>query len=305
MSDLLKLPGAKEIHSKMQSGSVANSIRKHVDARVDLYYPESTFPMPHGAVPELFKSMANDQEKTMKNVSSHESAFDLKQSTMADAQSTSYHDLFSTVRPSMVVDEASVENIVSQDTKMEHALKAVAVVDASMTNKFEDQWIPQYMSRIFPWVLNYSCGGAEYPGLFDKAAWSASEVGDDVHDPIALGVAQRWRRLANSPILRPGEAAQLYATRCEAQIGADWMCIPAARNLHWRYQILHQAFLVCKGKVAPGESADVNLQLLVDAATNLFQRYNWPNLMFYFLTNYKLKGIDIVNKVKNLFANNN
>ena len=60
--------------------------------------------------------------------------------------------------------------------------------------------------------------------------------------PIALGVAQRWRRLASSPVLLPGEAAQLYATRSEAQIGADWMCIPAARNLHWRYQILCQAF---------------------------------------------------------------
>ena len=72
--------------------------------------------------------------------------------------------------------------------------------------------------------------------------------------PIALGVAQRWRRLASSPELLPGEAAQLYATRSEAQIGADWMCIPAARNLHWRYQILRQAFLVCKTKVAPGLS---------------------------------------------------
>ena len=177
---------------------------------------------------------------------------------MADAQSTSYNDLLSTVRPSMVVDEASVENIVSQDTKIEHAIKDVAILDASMTNKFEDQWIPQYMSRILPWVLNYACGGAEYPGLFDKAAWKATEEEDSEHDPVALGVAQRWRRLANSPLLRPGEATQLYATRCEAQTGADWMCIPAARNLHWRYQILHQAFLVCKSKVAPGESADEN-----------------------------------------------
>ena len=90
--------------------------------------------------------------------------------------------------------------------------------------------------------------------------------------PIALGVAQRWRRLASSPVLLPGEAAQLYATRSEAQIGADWMCIPAARNLHWRYQILRQAFLVCKAKVAPGESGDVNLQVLVKAATSLFER---------------------------------
>ena len=29
---------------------------------------------------------------------------------------------------------------------------------------------------------------------------------------------------------------------------------------------------MCKEKVAPGESADVNLQVLIDAATNLFKR---------------------------------
>ena len=66
--------------------------------------------------------------------------------------------------------------------------------------------------------------------------------------PIALGVAQRWRRLASSPVLLPGEAAQLYATRSEAQIGADWMCIPAARNLHWRDQILRQVFWSARQK---------------------------------------------------------
>ena len=98
------------------------------------------------------------------------SAFSFKQAAMADATSTSYHDLFSTVRPAMVLGEASVENELPQDTQAEHAMKTVAVVDANMTNKFEDQWIPQYLSRILPWVLNYSCGGAEYPGLFDKDA---------------------------------------------------------------------------------------------------------------------------------------
>ena len=115
------------------------------------------------------------------------SAFSLKQATMADAASTSYHDLFSTIRPAMVVDEASVENILHQDTQAEHALKAVARVDANMSNKFGDQWIPQYMSRILPWVLNYSCGGAEYPHLFDKAAWQAVKDDDGVLDPTMLG----------------------------------------------------------------------------------------------------------------------
>eukprot|EP00973_Karenia_brevis_P088211 12230979-Karenia_brevis.AAC.1 len=45
--------------------------------------------------------------------------------------------------------------------------------------------------------------------------------------------ATRWRRPADAPILRSGFYTQMLATRCESQIGADWMCVPAARNLHW------------------------------------------------------------------------
>ena len=183
MADLLKIPGARLIHSKMQAASPAESIRKHVDSRVNKFYPEADFPMPQGAVPTVLMELVKEQE-AKENKRVHQSAFSFKQSTMTDASSTAYDTLFSTVRPSLVVDEASVESILPQDTKIEHALKAVAVVDLNVTNKFEDQWIPQYMSRIFPWVLNYSCGGAEYPGLFDKAAWQAT----DEHDPVAIGV---------------------------------------------------------------------------------------------------------------------
>ena len=60
----------------------------------------------------------------------------------------------------MVLDEAYVENVLSQDTKVEHAMKAVAVVDANMANKLEDQWIPQYLSRVLPWVLNLDAAAA-------------------------------------------------------------------------------------------------------------------------------------------------
>eukprot|EP00973_Karenia_brevis_P000508 71170-Karenia_brevis.AAC.1 len=52
----------------------------------------------------------------------------------------------------------------------------------------------------------------------------------------------QWRRPADAPILRPGFYTQMLATRCESQICADWMCVPAARNLHWSYTVLHNAF---------------------------------------------------------------
>ena len=109
MPDLLRHPGARKIHANMQAlsvaeMSVAESVRKHVSNRVEKFYPESVFAMPDGAVPEILRNMVKEQEENSKEKGLEMSAFNLKQATMADATSTSYHDLFSTIRPAMVVD---------------------------------------------------------------------------------------------------------------------------------------------------------------------------------------------------------
>ena len=54
-----------------------------------------------------------------------------------------------------------------------------------------------------------------------------------------------------APLL-PGDFAAMLATRAETQLGGDFMLVPAARNLHWRYEVLHAAFMVRKQEVAPG-----------------------------------------------------
>ena len=50
------------------------------------------------------------------------------------------------------------------------------------------------------------------------------------------------------------------------------MCVPAVRNLHRRYAVLHKAFVVCKEKIAPGQSLEVNSQELVKAATSIMNK---------------------------------
>ena len=59
------------------------------------------------------------------------------------------------------------------------------------------------------------------------------------------------------------------------------MCVPAARNPHWRYTVLRSAFLTCKEKVTPGESLENNLQALIDASTSLFQRIQKGSIMVH------------------------
>ena len=62
----------------------------------------------------------------------------------------------------------------------------------------------------------------------------------------------------------------MLATRPEMQVSSDWMLAPAARNLHWRYEVLHSSFMVCKQKVAPGESLQQNLDELIVAVRKIW-----------------------------------
>ena len=266
LKDLAGSPGARELQRKMQGLTLQESLKKHVEQRVHLYYPDARFPLEGGG---LLEEMVENAEKNKVSEKSA-SAYDFKQTTMPDSATADYSDVFAAQRPTLVLDEANVDNQVHKNVQMEHALGQIAEMDISMSNRFEDQWVTRYLSRIFPWALNFNCGGPEYPHLFNSSAWDA--IADGNADPLALAVGERWRRLASAPCVTPGPYVQMLATRSEAQLGADWMAVPAARNLHWRYQVLRQAFVVCREKVAPGEDAQVNLEVLMAASTKLFER---------------------------------
>ena len=223
-------------------------------------------------MPEFYE-MAREVDAATSNFGRRplfESAFDNKQSTMPDAEGGDINEVFRGVRPNLVVDEASVDNALPQNLQTEFALSQVAGTTVEMSSKFVDQFVSRYLSSIFPWSLNYPCGGPEYPELFNLQAWSDMEMGST--EAVQLGIATRWRRLQDAPAVTPGLHAQHLATRSEAQLGSDWMVVPAARNLHWRYSVLHKAFVTCKEKLAAGESLSVNLQQLIDASTSLLQR---------------------------------
>jgi hypothetical protein len=89
---------------------------------------------------------------------------------------------------------------------------------------------------------------------------------------LTEGLQQRWRKCHDEAALLPGEHAKMLSTRAEMQIAGDWMVVPGARNLHWRYQVLHSAFMVCKQKVSPGESLSENLTELIEATKKIWQR---------------------------------
>ena len=50
------------------------------------------------------------------------------------------------------------------------------------------------------------------------------------------------------------------------------MAVPIARNVHWRYAMLHSAFMTCKQNVSPGDSLSHNLENLVNVTKNIWER---------------------------------
>ena len=124
-----------------------------------------------------------------------------------------------------------LEGTYEPEVVAEFAMNNVLNMTVRMSNVFEDQFISKYMSGVFPWALNYDCGGAEYPDLF--ANWE--EMLEDQEKLLAAGIQQRWRKIADEAVLVQGDHAQMLATRPEMQIAGDWMVVPGARNLHWRY----------------------------------------------------------------------
>ena len=159
------------------------------------------------------------------------------------------------MRPILVSDTGETRDTFCAETVTESAFAGkVSALPISFSNMFEEQFVSQYTSRTFPWALNCDCGGADYPDLFADWEWIEQRLAQEHGSEVVGKLRDGWRRVNGQPPLLPGEYAKMLARRPEMQIAGDWMCVPAVRNLHWRYAVLHSAFLVCKQKVAPGDS---------------------------------------------------
>ena len=190
--DLAK--GAKAIKEQYGGGTLAESLRKHVDKRMAEHYPPAQYPAQGGGLTPAMVQLLGDRIDALRSkVGSNVSGFDFKQSTMPDAAQADLNDVFETVRPLLVLDQSSVDNVLGGEVQFEHALGQIASVDIKLCNNFEDQFNSRYLPLALPWALNYNCGGPEYPHLFAK---DPVTVGDDdeLADPVIAGIQTWWRR---------------------------------------------------------------------------------------------------------------
>ena len=119
-----------------------------------------------GAVPETIRgqaleAMANEPSQLKKH-----SLNDGKQSVGHDVSVSDVNDVFSSLRPSVVVGERDTSQSVPMNVQAEAAFNKVSGLQERMGHEFEKKFNSEYLSRIFPWALKYSCGGADYENLF-------------------------------------------------------------------------------------------------------------------------------------------
>ena len=153
---------------------------------MDEVYPPGEFGGTDGAVPPQIRFLAHGLGPER---SAEASTCEMKQSTMPDTPNEGA-DLFHGVRPTIVVDEAAAAGTFSQESLLQATAPKVAGLDVKMSNEFQDQFISQYAARVFPWALNYDCGGADYPDLFADWVYLEKALG---HEASAL-LKARWRR---------------------------------------------------------------------------------------------------------------
>jgi hypothetical protein len=230
--------------------------------RVEEHYPEERFDAEGALIQELTDMVETAAVRWKKR--SRASLVEDKNQTMPDAVSE-VSTTFEHTRPTGVVAERDANLLVEHADQMKAALAKYSSLDVQVATRFEDQFVPLYLSRIYPWALNFECGGPEYSDFFVQE-----------EDEEALRTDGRrvmgTRRHGNSAVFTPQRHAKNLARRIEVQIAGDWGLVPGAHNLTMRYAALKEAHLSCRMRVTGDKPLDVNAQQLIDAADMLFKR---------------------------------
>jgi len=241
-------------------------LEKALEDRMDWLYPASVYTPNEGGLSEDLRRHVEDNLERWKKRGVPAPDIELKNQTMADAP-RDINELFQDLRPLGVVAERDSGILTEYSDQVKSALEKHSNLDIQVGTKFEDQFVGPYLSRIFPWALNYETGGPDYPDFF---APEANEEGD--YDLASLKGKKRYRREApHASLLDPPRHAKNLARRIEVQIAGDWSVVPAAHNLTMRYNSLKHSYLSCRRNCPPDRPLAENASILIKAVEKVFE----------------------------------
>ena len=71
-------------------------------------------------------------------------------------------EVFARARPTALVAERDCSMLTEHADQVKVAMSEYSSLNVQCATRFEDQLIPLYLPRIYPWSLNFECGGQEY-----------------------------------------------------------------------------------------------------------------------------------------------
>ena len=136
-------PSISALSRKYTNCTVKECLLQHAFDRLAHFYPDEQYPLEptdehHGIIKEMQDVVEAESALQAKfGHRSQESAFEMKNATMPDAE-TEVSDAFVDKRPLLVLDEAKTEGALPSEAMLKYGLGSVAELQIPMSREFDD-----------------------------------------------------------------------------------------------------------------------------------------------------------------------
>ena len=176
--------------------------------------------------------------------------------------------MFAHTRPHAVLEERTSDASLDVNAQRSAALHKYSSLQAQSGNVFLEQWKPEYPAQAFPFTFPHVVGGPEYD---DRQRGRRAVTTELPGAPAGTGAGSSKRQLT-CPVVSSKAYTRGVARRVEMQIRADWVTVPALRNLDFRHTMMRTASLKVQEEEVSAEALQSNAKELCEAAGSLYHR---------------------------------
>ena len=262
---LIRAGHAAYVHSG--SSARMRAARKALRRRVRERYPSlGTAADVEGVVPPAVLRKVQEVQSVQRQASTLTQD---KHATPAEA-GKALDEVFQGTRPQSIIEERTSDAGMDAAAQRIEVLRQYTPLDVKVDANYVTQFQPLYPSQVFPFTFPYMVGGPEHFSRSEdsRRAFTLDAVGE-YYEQFGLKSLPACAKVS-SRLWTAG-----VARRIEAQIQADWVAIPALRNLDFRHAMYATPSLKFQTKVETADSLAAQARDFCDAAKNIYQHHLW------------------------------